>query len=211
MAAASDLIAPKGSIYAALERRNRLIGLLRICVPILGVLVLMVLLGQIIVANIASQFLPEGVRVANDRLVIDAPSYSGMMQDGTRYSIVSREATAAISAADLIDLTGAHIELERPSGQVVIGDSSTAQFSFSTQRVAVPRVMDVINSDGAKAQLHNTVFDWSAQTMHTADGVEVVFSDGTILKGATLDYDAVTETWDFTGVTLTVPGSGEAQ
>lgn len=201
----------RGAIYAALGRRNSIIRWLRVGVPIFGGLVLLVLVGQILIANIASQFLPDGVRLAKDRLVIDAPTYSGVMQDGTKYTVSSREATASIDNTDLIDLTGARIELVRPDGSVIFADSEQGQFGFSSQRIDVPGLMHVRDSEGAVADLNNVLFDWSAQTMDVRGAAHIVFSDGTTLDSATLFYDANSETWDFSGVTLVVPAQGEGQ
>lgn len=210
MSADTSTSTHRDAVYAALNRRNRIIKWLRIGVPIFGGLVLLVLVGQILIANLASQFLPQGVRIAKDKVIIDAPTYSGVMQDGTRYTVSSREATTSIDNTDIIDLQSARIELVRSSGNVIFADSEQAQFGFSSQKVVVPGLMHVKDSDGAVADLNDVLFDWSAQTMDVRGRAEIVFSDGTILNGDTLYYDADTETWDFSGVTLIVPAQGDA-
>lgn len=194
------------NIYAALERRNKWVHRLRIGVPIFGVLVLIALLGQLIAANIASQFLPQGVRIDRDNVVVDAPSYSGVMQDGTQYTVTSEIAEAAINASDTIFLSDARIDLLRPSGQEVVGEAAKARFSFSAQQVNIDGVMDVAESGGAIARLHNSVFDWLAQTLDTSDSVHITFADGAVLTSKTLHYEAETQEWDFRQVKLVVPG-----
>lgn len=204
MSAASGISTNRADLYSALTRRNKFVSRLRIGVPIFGALVLIALLGQLIASNIANQFLPDGVHIERDNLVISTPTYSGVMQDGTLYTVTSKVAEAALENPDIIDLETARIDLKRPSGQEIVGETDRAAFSLSSQQIKVDGILHVSESGGTVARLRNSVFDWSAQTMDTLDNVELTFVDGSVLTAGSLHFDTETEEWDFRLVKLIV-------
>lgn len=206
-----QLTQDREQIYRALGRRNGFIALLRIMVPLFGVAVLFVLLFQIIVANLASGLNISGVRIEKDTLVIDAPEYSGVMANGTRYKIVADAAAAAISGRDLVDLSNASVDLLRTDGYRMLAYATKAQFKIAEQKVDVADLMSVSDSHGMNAKLLNATIDWVAQTLVARDNVYVTFADGSVLTGASLVYDAGQEIWEFGSVKLVVSNSGDAE
>jgi len=206
-----QLTQDREQIYRALGRRNGFIALLRIMVPLFGVAVLFVLLFQIIVANLASGLNISGVRIEKDTLVIDAPEYSGVMANGTRYKIVADAAAAAISGRDLVDLSNASVDLLRTDGYRMLAYATKAQFKIAEQKVDVADIMSVSDSHGMNAKLLNVTIDWVAQTLVARDNVYVTFADGSVLTGASLVYDAGQEIWEFGSVKLVVSNSGDAE
>ena len=206
-----QLTQDREQIYRALGRRNGFIALLRIMVPLFGVAVLFVLLFQIIVANLASGLNISGVRLEKDTLVIDAPEYSGVMANGTRYKIVADAAAAAISGRDLVDLSNASVDLLRTDGYRMLAYATEAQFKIAEQKVDVADLMSVSDSHGMNAKLLNATIDWVAQTLVARDNVYVTFADGSVLTGASLVYDAGQEIWEFGSVKLVVSNSGDAE
>lgn len=198
-------------IYRALGRRNEFIALLRIMVPLLGVVILFVLLFQIIVANLTSGLNISGVRIEKNTLVIDAPEYSGIMANGTRYTIIADAAAAAISGRDLIELSNARVDLVRPDGYRMLANAANAQFQIAEQKIEVVDLMTVSDSYGMSAKLLNVTIDWVAQTLVARDNVYVTFADGSVLTGGSLIYDAGRQVWEFSSVKLIVPNSGDAE
>lgn len=194
-------------MYQAFGRRNRIIGWLRIGVPILGMLVLGALVVQIVIANLARDFGISGIRVARDMLIIDAPEYAGVMANGTQYTVVAEAASAPIGGAESIDLDKAVVDLTRPDGYRVKARADVAQFLLADQIVQVDGLMVVTDSNGMRAQLLNSTIDWVTQTLIAKDNVHIVFEDGSILTGSTLLYDAGAQTWDFNFVKLTIPAA----
>ena len=184
-------------IYRAFDRRNRLIGWLRIGVPMLGVLVLGSLLVQIVIANMARDMGISGIRIARDALVIDSPEYSGVMANGTQYSIVADAASTALGGQEEIALDNAKLDLVRTDGYRLQARAKAAQFSLADQIVQVDDVMIVTDNHDMEAKLLNSTIDWTAQTLVAKDNVNVVFGDGSILTGSSLRYDAGAQTWDF--------------
>jgi lipopolysaccharide export system protein LptC len=104
------------AMYKRLARRNALVALLRIGVPFFGVLLLLFLIIQIMIANVTEQYGVSGVILERDALVIETPSYSGTMANGTEYSVTADKATALLSNTSVLDLTNAVLELVRPGG-----------------------------------------------------------------------------------------------
>lgn len=198
-------------IYSALTRRNRLIGALRWGFPILGVAVLGALLVQIIIANIANSFGIDDILIARDRLVLGTPEYAGVMGNGTQYKIVAEAASTPLSGSDNVDLDRATMDLVRPDGYTVNIVAEAAQFSLSQQTVEVKREMVVTDNDGMRAQLLNTIIDWQAQTLIAKDNVHATFTDGSVLTGSSLVYDAAAQTWTFDFVKMTLNPNSEAQ
>lgn len=211
MAAAQILndSARRERVYRSLGRRNRFIGVLRWGLPAIGLLVLGALVMQIVIANIANSFQIDNVRIARDRLIIDAPAYAGVMGNGTKYEIVAEAASTPLAGNDVIDLERANVELIRTDGYVINATANNAQFSLSRQIVDVKEEMIIVDDDGMQAQLLNSTIDWTKQTLVAKDNVHVVFKDGTILSAASLTFNAETQTWDFGLAKLTVsPNTG---
>lgn len=191
-------------VYNALSQRNRLIGWLRILVPLVGLLVLVALVVQIVIANLASGFQIEGVRLDKGALVIDAPEYSGIMANGTQYTIVAEAASAAIGNPDIVNLSHATLDLLRTDGYQMQARAENARFSLVEQTVYIEEMMQVDDSRGMQAQVRNSTIDWAAQTLTAKDNVYVTFTNGTILTGSSLVYNAGTGVWDFSFVKLTL-------
>ena len=55
--------AVRAGLYKRLLRRNRVVGVLRVLVPVLGVAVLSLLVIQIVIANAARDFGVSGIRI----------------------------------------------------------------------------------------------------------------------------------------------------
>lgn len=79
--------AQRQAIYRRLEARNRIVAILRVGVPALGVLVLVSLLGQIYVSSLTSRFGVGRIEVTRDSVSIETPEYSGVLDNGTTYRV----------------------------------------------------------------------------------------------------------------------------
>src|ERR1051325_6342177 len=113
----------RARVYAGLEQRNRLVGILRIGLPALGLLVLAGLVLQILVASLLDQFGISNVRIDRENLVVDTPSYSSMTADGTMYSVASQSAQAALGDTDLLHLNKAALTVTKPDGSWLKADA----------------------------------------------------------------------------------------
>ena len=116
--AGDDLADPavRAAVFMRLTRRNRVIDVLRIVVPLIGALLLGVLIAGIVIGNLAREYGVSGVRFERDRLLIETPRYEGVTENGTRYRVVAETASALISRADLSTSARPRLEIIRPDG-----------------------------------------------------------------------------------------------
>lgn len=198
-------------IYKSLRRRNLAISVLRFGVPLFGVVVFVALITQIVISNLARDFGISGVRIERDVLVIDAPQYSGITSNGTRYAIAATAASTPVGSTELITLTNAKLQLTRADNYQIEAEASEALYGLVEQKVVVEEDLFVVDSRGMKAKLGNTTIDWTTQRMVARNGVDAVFSDGSVLTADGLVYDAEAQIWDFSSVTLTLSSGTEVQ
>jgi len=199
----------RAGLYRKLKRRNRLVDVLRVLVPLAGAALLGFLVAQIIIANLAKDFGITGIRLERDRLLIETPQYEGVMENGTRYKLVADTASALLSRSDVIELGNATLDLLRSDGVAITVTTERAFYDIVSQTVEIPEVAHVVDSRRTRARLYDTHVDWAAQTVNARTGAEVVFADGTELTAATLMLYSAENRWDMTGVTLVTMGEGE--
>ena len=108
--ASTDSFDQRAEIFGRLRARNRLIGVLRIAVPLVGVAAFLILVGQIYVANIARQYGVSGIRIDRGNVVVETPQYSGMGTDGSRYLITAREARTPLERPEAISMADAMLQ-----------------------------------------------------------------------------------------------------
>lgn len=200
-----------GRIYARLEKRNRLVAILRIGVPIFGLIVLFGLVIQIILANMGGAFQLRGLRLEHGALVVDAPEYSGRMADGTRYMIEALEAESLLTDPDEIALNDAAITFVRADNYLLKLHAADAMLTVGAQILDVPALLRVTDSTGLEADLYRAQIDLNAQTMDVQEHAVVRFTDGTVLNADTLLYNAKAKTWAFEGAKMVIPMAEEAQ
>lgn len=198
------------AIYRRLERRNRLVAILRIGVPALGALTLVALLGQIYVSSLGSRFGISQISVTRESVTVDAPEYAGLLEDGSAYKVWAESAAAAIEATDIIELTDAALTIDRPTGVFMRADAAAARLDTTNQLVFIDGSAQVEDSTGTSGMFRKSVFDWARQTL-TADGpVSIDYADGTTLKAEGLVYDAKALVWTFTRAAVTLPDTPSA-
>ena len=103
------------AIYRGLEARNRIVGILRIGIPALGVIALSALLVQIYISSRTTRFGISQIVVSPDSVTVETPEYSGVLDDGTSYRVSAVSAQAAADATDRIGLSSAALARSSPS------------------------------------------------------------------------------------------------
>lgn len=199
--------AVRAGLHQKLRRRNRFVGVLRILVPLAGLMLLGFLIAQIVIANMARDYGISGIRFERDRLLIDNPRYEGVTEGGIRYKVVAKTASALISKADSIELGEATLDIQRPDGVSFTATAAHALYNLVGQTIEVPDVVDVIDSRRTTARLHNVFTDWGAQTVNARSGAEITFADGTKLTAQSLVMYGSQNRWDMTGVTVETLGT----
>ena len=199
------------AIYRRLTTRNRVVAVLRIGVPILGALVLIGLVGQIYLSSLGSRFGVGRIAVTQDRVIVDAPEYEGILDDGSHYRIVAAAAAAELEATDILDLTDVALTVTRPTGVATTLSAGQAQLDTTNELVTIPGTTQVLDSTGTTGRFDNSVFDWAAQTLTSQGHVVVDYADGTHLEAEGLVYDSIAMVWTFTRATVTLPSTPGAE
>lgn len=208
IAARTETAEQRSAIYAALLRRNRMVGALRIGIPALGAVLVLVLVLQFWIASLVPDFGFANVTIDRDNLVVEAPAYEGTGADGSRYSMSAESARAAIGNPDLINLTGAGFTLNQPDGNVFSARSARANLRVSNQLVIAEGPTSVRGSSGVSGTVEDATIDVLGERL-VAGRADLAFEGGTSLTADTMSYDGKAKVWIFSRATLmfnTTPG-----
>lgn len=199
------------AVYRGLRNRNRIVAILRIGVPVLGVLALVALLAQIYLSSLGSRFGVGRISVTEDSVTVETPQYAGLLDDGTAYRVSARAARAATEATDLISLEQAALTMDRPNGTSMQVDAEAAILDTTRQLVSIEELADIGDSTGTRGTVENSVFDYVSQTLLGEGPVEIDYADGTHLVAQGITYDAVKLVWTFKRATVTLPDTPGAR
>lgn len=198
-------------IYDGLMQRNRMVALLRIGLPVLGVLVLVGLLAQILIASLLDQFGISNISIDRDNLVVETPSYSSMTADGTQYAVSSEGARASLGDTDLLHLTEARLTVTKPGGAWMKASAAEAEMRLSAQSVYVPDAMQIGDSRGTDGTIIGVHADLVSESMVSDGAAKIRYHNGTTLDAESMAYDGKRQLWQFNRVTLVVPGTPGAK
>lgn len=193
--------------YQRLTLRNRVVGVLRIAVPILGLVALVGLVGQIYLSSLGARFGIGHVSVTRESVLVDAPQYAGVLRNGSAYRVSATSAEAAIASPDLIDLIDATLTVTRLDGVTIDLTTDRARLDTVNQLVLVAGTTNVLESTGTTAVFDNSQFDMQAQTLTGEGPVSVDYADGTHIDAKGLVYNSKTMVWTFSGATVTLPAT----
>ena len=208
--ARTDSFDERSAILSRLTTRNRVVSVLRIIVPAAGATALLVLVGQIYVANMLRQYGISGIRVDRGALVVDAPKYSAMGSDGSQYNATAREAHAAIGDPKMITMDDVSLEINRPKGSTLHLTAETAIADTSRTVITVPGTATLRDDKGMRGTLSHLRADLDAGTAVGEGPVDMTFEGGAHLTASGMRYNGPAQSWSFTGVTLVLPGLPEA-
>lgn len=197
----------RDGIYARLRRRNRVVAVLRLGVPVLGAVTLVALLAQIYLSSLGARYGIGQISVTPDAITVEAPEYAGVLEDGSQYRVSADAARAATSNTDLIALGNAAVVLNRVDGVQMQAAADRAELDALRQQVIVPGRTEISDSLGTQGWLSQSVFDWQTQTLTTSGPVEIDYADGTAIRAERLVYDAGARVWTFSRATVTLPAT----
>jgi len=203
--ARTDTLDQRLSVLERLVLRNRVVGVLRVAVPLLGVAALAALTVQIMVANMLNHYGVAGIRIDRGKLVVETPQYSGMGSDGTRYLITAQEARAPLENPNAIEMTGVALDYSRPGRSGLHARADAAAFDSSAQQVDVPGLVTLHGDDGLHGTLMQFHADMVTEVSSATGPVDVTFGNGTRLTAANMLRDGRVQTWTFERATLIVP------
>lgn len=199
--------AHRKAIYRRLQARNRIVGILRIGVPALGLIVLVALIGQIYLSSLGSRFGVGRIEVTRDTITIEAPEYSGVLDNGTTYQVYAEQAQADIAAADQIALSQGTLIMRRRDGVETRITARNATLDSAAETVTIPGLADIVESTGTTGTIADSVFDYATQTLVGRGAVHIDYADGTTLDGVGMTYDAINAVWTFSQADVTLPST----
>ena len=200
-------------LYAALTRRNRLVGMLRIAVPVAGAIVLAVVLGGILLDNLREQFGFASSRIDRDNLVVDSPRVTAAGDDGTLYAATARMAKVRLGSTDLVDMTDAVFNMTSTRGVVFTASAPAGTLQTAAQTLTVPGVLSVKSNDGLRGTMEDFFGDMLNYSMVAHGAVDLTFPEGMQVRSAGMTYDGNAKVWTFTraAVTLQVTPGGAVE
>lgn len=198
--------------YRRLQRRNRVVGLLRFAVPAAGAVLLLALLIQIVISSFGARFGIGKIEVTPDKIRVETPEYAGMLSDGSTYRVWAENAEASIANTDLISMTNVRVVLERTDGVRREASAADAVLDTVTQQVRIENGTEISESSGISGRLSDSVFDWATQTLTSNGPVVINYSDGSTVHAEGLVHEADRNRWTFTKAVVTLPDTpGEEQ
>ena len=200
----------RGRIYGGLERRNRVVSLLRIGMPVLGAIVLAGLLLQIVIASLLNEFGISNISIDRDNLVVETPAYSSMTPDGTMYAVESDDARASLGDTDLLHLTGSRLTVTKPNGSWMEASAQQSQMRLSAQSIYVPGEMSIADSRGTQGTIVGVRANILGEKMVSEGPAKIRYHNGTTLDAESMAYNGKQQLWQFNRVTLVVPSTPRA-
>jgi len=204
-ALALSALPDRRATYKRLERRNRLIRVLRLAVPAAGTVILCALLIQIYLSSLGGRYGVGQVTVTPDAIVVEAPEYAGILEDGSSYRVWADAARANKDSTELIGLGNAAIVLNRADGVQMQATTPSADLDTITQAIHVPQNTEISDSLGTVGSLGPSVFDWQKKILTTEGPVDIAYADGTTIAAEGMVYDLGAKAWTFSRATVILP------
>jgi lipopolysaccharide export system protein LptC len=192
-------------ILGRLVTRNRIVTLLRVVVPALGVVALLVLLGQIWLSNLARQYGVSGIRIDRGNLVVETPQYSEIGSDGTQYFVAARDARTPLNSPGEIEMADPKFTYVRPGRSPFHATALTGSVNTETHLVRAPGRVTVTTDEGLVGTMYELNADMRAQVTTAKGPVDITMPDGSHLTADDLHYQGSTNVWTFHNATLEVP------
>jgi len=192
-------------LYRALTRRNRLVGVLRVAVPVAGAIVLAVVLGAIVLDNMREQFGFASIHIDRDNLVVDSPRVTAVGDDGTLYAATASMAKARIGSVDVVDMTDAVFTMTSTSGVTFSATAPAAALQTAAQTLTVPGTLGVKSDDGLSGTLEDFYGDMLNWQMVAHGAVDLTFPEGMQVQSEGMTYDGNARLWTFSRATVTLP------
>jgi lipopolysaccharide export system protein LptC len=197
--------------YRALNGRNRFVSVLRIAVPLIGLLAFGTLLVQLYITSLARGYGFGNVSIDRNQITVETPQYAGVMLDGTTYKVSAGAAQSSIGHTEVIEMVDAEMLLRDPKGVVTTATAPSAQLQTNDQVVIVAGTTTVSDTTGITGTMIDSFIDWQTQSLKTAGAVHFNFPDGSTLDATTMERRVKDSIWSFSGVTLSLPSTPGAK
>lgn len=204
--ARTDSYAGRAEILGSLITRNRVVAVLRIAVPLIGLGAFALLVGQIYLSNMMRQYGVSGIRIDRGNVVVDAPRYSGTGADGSVYLLTAREAHTPLADSDQISMINPTLQYSRSTGGGYFGSAAAATMNTRTQIAIVPGLTSISGDDGMEGTLDSVEADMASERVTASGPVDITLANGTTITGSSMVHDGKAGTWTFTDATVIMQG-----
>ena len=209
-ALAAPAAADRSLLYRQLARRNRIVAVLRLLVPLTGVVLAVLVVLQIQVASVGREYGITSVKVTGDSVAVETPRYSGTLEDGTRYDVTAAAASASTSS-QVIELTDAVIRLMPANGTDMTVRAKQAQFDTGKLSLFIGGTARLANAAGVEGTAERLTLDWTRLTYQAEGDVHFEYPNGTTLDSVGMKYDPLKDVWTFSGATMTLPSTPDQE
>lgn len=191
-------------LIAGVQRRQRIVKWLRWTIPILGGVIFAALMVPLLIDNLLPSTPFEGIRLEQDKLVVDGPRATGVLSDGGTYEMTAKSATTKIINQDVIDLLEMQATMNFVDGENLIATSETGTFSLVQSILTLTSQINLLSSKGDSGVIGNGVADLDAKIFDGDNGVAFDFANGSTLRAANMHYDGSLNYWKFERASLTL-------
>ncbi len=201
---AAALRPDRATVFRQLRRRHGLIRLLRLAVPVIGVVALVALGAQIYLASISGGLGAAGARLQGDRLIVDRPTMTGTLSGVGRYELTAETASTDLKDAAEVTLAAIDVDMRFTEGGSARAHADSGVLEFSTRQLRIDETINLTTSDGIRGESLGGVIDAAEQSFTTEGGVSFSFPDGSTLEAASMAYAATSGSWRFEDVRISV-------
>ena len=201
----ADTYDQRADIFGSILIRNRLVGGLRVVVPLIGLGAFAALAGYIYLANLARQYGISDIRIDRGAIVAETPQYSGITGGGARYVVSAREARSPLDRSNEIEMIDVTLEFNQVSGVTYFAHAENASVDTRTDLVTAPGLVALTGSDGLKGTLTDVVSDGGKDTVTSNGAVDLTLSDGTTIVAETMVNEGAKKRYTFERATVVVP------
>ncbi len=146
----------------------------------------------------------DGIRLEQDKLVVDEPRATGVLSDGGTYEMTARSATTKIINQDMIDLVDMQATMNFVDGENLVATSETGTYSLIRSILTLTAQIDLLSSKGDTGIIGSGVADLNTKIFDGDDGVAFDFANGSTLRAINMHYDGQKNYWKFERATLTL-------
>lgn len=203
-AAALDETERRRRLYVGLDRRNGLVAVLRLLVPISGAAAAAVVVGGLVLDGMTNSFGFANVRIDRENLVVDTPHLSSTLADGTAVALTAASAKLAVNDTDLAELADVAFTADLANGTSLRAEAGLARLTISTQVIKVPGETRVVSSTGFVGLANDVVADVQGLRLEARGAVDLSFGAGNRLIAADMLYDHNTGTFVFHRATMSL-------
>lgn len=191
-------------LHAGLERRNRVVGVLRVLVPLAGALAAAVVVAGLAIEAMSNRFGFANVRIDRNNLVVDTPQLSSILADGTAVALTASAARLDVGNVDRAELNDVAFSASLANGTTLRADAGLARLTLSTQRIEVPGATRVTSSSGFTGTATDVVADVQGLGIAATGGVVLGFGEGNRLTASDMAYDHKAGTFVFHNARLSL-------